>query len=508
MKYYRVLSVIVILLFVGIVFDYSDKDKSMEILRLSWYTKSEIQTHDPANIQFAAPAVLLMNIYSPLMIYNNKSEISFGLAEKFQWISESEIQFKIKSNLLSSKGDRITSEDAYLSFKRLMIKQTNTHGNLQSFLCPDFKLKNISDLCQGIRFDNNSIYLKAINPKIAKFILPLITNCDFVVIPKNAIDWNSSDLKIIDYSNTSGPFYVESTNEKGEHTLAGNAYSPLYSKEMPQKIKLIPVLDTSSTKKLLDGEIDMISTIDRAQADDLIKLENNKKLNFHKTTGLDVTAMHFSSVGRDRLNINERFALAKLIKKTIISSWPEKSALSQVDQFFPPFGEASLDEKQMLEINKLIEKSAELPSKNITISVEGEKLDWFKKRFSEHSNINFIKFNGIPNFKSKNEMEDAFIVPGDTGFLENISLISYYMSTGFFGYEDRDSANKWIQNYMMIEDKETRLNMLKELHYDFLSRGIIIPISISPYFAVVNSAWNLDFYKNFAGTPLWMMRKN
>lgn len=480
----------------------------MKPVRLSWYSDLKLEKHDPADIQFAAPAVLLMNLYSSLIVFNKNSEIDFGLVQAFNWVSESEIEFKFNTNLRSSKNDFITAEDAYLSFKRLMVKQSNTHGDLQNFLCPGIKLNSMSDNCPGLRYEQNSLFLKATDPKLAKFILPLLASCDFGIIPKKAIDWNSRDLKIIDYSNTSGPFFVESTNEKSEHVLKANVNSPLYSTDMPQMIQIIPILDITSPAMLKAGEIDMISTIDRAQPDDLLQFENNSEYVVQKTSDLSVTTMEFTSVGRKKLTEKERLAVGNLVKKIIINSWPSQTAFKKADQFFPPFGEASLSENQLQDIQRLYENSGVIPHKNIRISVESYRLEEYKKLFADYKNIEFIKFNGMPNSKTDENMEDASIIPGDTGFYENISLLSYYMSTGSFGYDDKKSANKWIQDYIKIEDKGERLAKLKQLHFEALAKGIIIPISITPYYAISRKDWKLDFHRHFAGTPLWMMRKN
>lgn len=497
-----------IVLTVAIVAINRNKNNHMRKLRIAWYSSNKLETHDTANIQFAASANVLRNIYSPLMIYNSSSEIEFVLIQDFSWISETEIKFQFKENLKSSNGDLITAEDAYLTLKRLIIKQTNTHGNLQNFLCPSDDLKSVSDVCSGLRYEGNALFLKADNKDMAKFLLPLVTNMDFGVIPKNAIDWATEDLIIKDYSNTSGPYFVESTNEHNEHSLAANRNSPLYHEEMPQLVVLIPVMDTSSPEKIRNNEIDMISTVDKADIDIINNFELDKNFTIHKTSELKVTALYFTSAGLSKTKASERLLIGKIIKSGIIKEWPEKTVLKVADQFFPTFGEASLSKSQFHSLAKKVESAENIKtSQKLKISVEAHKLEMFKMLFAKHENLEFIKFSGMPNSKKPEEMEDAFILPGDTGFYENISLISYYMSTGTFGYNKAD-ANKWIQDYIKIDDKVTRLDKLRELHFDVLSKGLIIPISITPYIAVAKKEWKIEFYKHFAGTPIWMMRKN
>lgn len=500
--------VLTILILGSIIFLSKKKVDPMSEIKISWYASNKLESHDTANIQFAAPAMFLVNIYTTLMVYNNKSELDFGLAESFNWLSESEIEFKIRNNLLSSKGELITAKDVYLTFMRLIVKQTNTHGQLQNFLCPNTTIKDINDVCPGIKHEGNSLFLRAADKNMAKFLLPLIASCDFGIIPQSAIDWNTSDFKINDYSNTTGPFFVASTNENNEHVLKANKNSPLYSEKMPQVVRLIPILDTTSPQKLKENKIDMITTVDRASTDELSFFDNNSEYSIHKTSDLRVTTLQFTSAGRNKFSEDERLALGNVIRQVLVSKRPDRSVVKNTTQFFPTFGESSLNDKQLQELSKLSAAAGQLiANKKIRISVEVFKLDFFKEIFSEYKNLEFVKFSGMPSSKKIEDMEDAFILPGDTGFYENIALISYYMSSGSFGY-NKTEANAWIQDYIKIENKSERLEKLKNLHFDILAKGLVIPISIVPYIAVSTNEWKLDFYKHFAGTPLWMMQKN
>lgn len=502
------ITVLTILVLSSIIFLSKQKVDPMSEIKISWYASNKLELHDTANIQFAAPAMFLLNIYTTLMVYNNKSELDFGLAESFNWVSESEIEFKIRNNLFSSKGDSITVKDVYLTFMRLIVKQTNTHGQLQNFLCPNTTVKSVNDACPGIKYEGNSLFLRAADKNMAKFLLPLIASCDFGIIPQSAIDWNSDDLKIIDYSNTTGPFFVDSTNENNEHLLKANKHSPLYSENMPQVVRLMPVLDTSSPQKLKEKKIDVITTVDRASTDDLSFFDDNNDYSIHKTSDLRVTLLQFTSEGKNKLSESERLALGNVIRKVLLNKRPNGSVVKDTAQFFPTFGESSLTDMQLQELSKLSDGVGQtVTSKKIRISVESFKLDFFKEIFSDYKNLEFIKFSGMPASKKIKDMEDAFILPGDTGFYENIALISYYMSSGSFGY-NKSEANIWIQDYIKTENKSERLGKLKKLHFDILAKGLIIPISIVPYIAVSTNEWKLDFYKHFAGTPLWMMQKN
>lgn len=480
----------------------------MKPLKISWYSSNKIEIHDPADIQFAAPALLLMNLYTPLFVYNSNSEIDLGLIEKYSWISEQELKLTMKQGLKSSQGFEITAEDAYLSFKRLLVKQTNTHGDLQTFLCPHSKVLSMASECKGLSFKDNDLFLRIEDRNLAPFLIPLLTNIDFGIVPKNSINWNSPHLEISDYSNTSGPYFLSSTDIENRHILKSNTMSPLYSPEMPQEVVISPQLDETSPTKLRNKEIDMISTIDRADKDQLLTFAKDNNFNVHRTLDLMVTCLEYTQKGTKRFSRFERHSIGNLIKDRILKSLPSSSIYKPANQFFPPFGEASLTENEISRIDNQFHALSIPSDKKIKISVESNRLEYYRNLFKDIPKIEFIQFSGLPFTKKEADMEDASIIPTDSGFFENISLLSYYLSTGSFGFFDSSSGKEWLGNYIRIPEKNLRLQRLKDLHYNSLYEAYLFPLLISPFIAVVNSEWNLNFYKHFAGTPLWMMRQN
>jgi hypothetical protein len=82
------------------------------------------------------------------------------------------------------------------------------------------------------------------------------------------------------------------------------------------------------------------------------------------------------------------------------------------------------------------------------------------------------------------DMPHAFVVSTDTGYKEDIGLISFSLNAGFLGIK-KSAREKWLANYMTINDKNVRVQKLKELHYEALASPIIVPFMATPYAALV-----------------------
>ena len=92
-----------------------------------------------------------------------------------------------------------------LSFKRLMILSRNTHGDFKSLVCPEVELKSVFDDCPRMEIEGNTLIL---TPRYrSDLLVGMLSAIDFAIIPRKSFDPES--LKITDYRNTSGPYYVD-----------------------------------------------------------------------------------------------------------------------------------------------------------------------------------------------------------------------------------------------------------------------------------------------------------
>ena len=105
------------------------------------------------------------------------------------------------------------------------------------------------------------------------------------------------------------------------------------------------------------------------------------------------------------------------------------------------------------------------------------------------------------------EIPDYSLVSTDSGFLEDIGLLSYSMNSGTFGFS-KEEGKAWLKDYMEIEDRKERIKILKKMQLDSLTQGFIVPLFSSPYVAVARKPWNLQLSELFANCPLWKIRKD
>ena len=106
---------------------------------------------------------------------------------------------------------------------------------------------------------------------------------------------------------------------------------------------------------------------------------------------------------------------------------------------------------------------------------------------------------------SPNEIPDAFIAATDTGFMEDISLISYSLNAGLLGLK-REERQTWLADYMATEQKSARMEKLRQLHFDALSSPVIVPLVASSYTALVRKPWKMELSELYANNQLWRIK--
>ena len=118
------------------------------------------------------------------------------------------------------------------------------------------------------------------------------------------------------------------------------------------------------------------------------------------------------------------------------------------------------------------------------------------------------KETNVPDFKKYEKLEDiphAWIASTDTGFMEDISLISYSLNAGLLGLL-KAQRSKWLADYMATDDKALRISKLKELHFQALAEPAIVPLIASPYAALVRKPWKFELSELYANNQLWRIK--
>jgi MarR-like DNA-binding transcriptional regulator SgrR of sgrS sRNA len=481
-------------------------------LRVAFPKGFPARQYEPTRIHLAPEYIFLENIYSPLVeLSPEDATVRSGVAEKWEWKND-ELHFSIRNDLMTIDGKKITAEDAAFSLKRLLVRTQNTHGNLKDLVCGGTEVKTIEDSCEGISYKDNELILKIAGK--SAFILPMLSGIDFAIIPKSSVD--PKTLDIIDYRNTSGPYYVSKDSETGEIELSANNRHYHYSGKIPQKIQLVPVdpKDKSGSLQLfLDNKVDFITTIDSARSEEVYKLSQKVSTsNFHSTANIRTFALFFSERGIRDLSVDERMAIGKKIKLSISEYFLKLPGYEDVFQFFPQHGDGAIANDQA---KSIFEKAAFVPgieSKKVSIEiVRVGKLDIYQNRIKAVlPNVEVTEGSTLPSFRTYNsidEMPHAHISGPDTGFNEDISLISYSLTAGFFGLSQQERQT-WLAAYMSKPDKKHRLKMLQEIHESSLKKALLIPLFASPYTALARSGWKIHLSKILANNPLWLITKD
>jgi hypothetical protein len=116
--------------------------------------------------------------------------------------------------------------------------------------------------------------------------------------------------------------------------------------------------------------------------------------------------------------------------------------------------------------------------------------------------------DNAPDLKKNLKEEDApdaFVVSTDTGFMEDISLISYSLNAGLLGLA-KTERDDWLADYMATDEKKDRLIKLKKLHFNALSELWIVPLMASPYSALVRKPWTIQLSDLYANNQLWLIK--
>lgn len=479
-------------------------------LRVAFPYDKPASFYDPTRIFLSPEYTFLENIYSPLVENTPKGELVAAVAESFFWNGNDAV-FKIRKELKTIDGYQISALDVEASLKRLFIITGNTHGNLKSLLCPEMEIKNLHDSCPNlvIEPETNTVTMKFKEKKV--FLFAMLAAMDFAIIPKIAI--NPLTLGITDYRNTSGPFFVMKDSETGHIELAANPYHFNYSTYIPKTVKLIPVTATdprTSVSMLNDDKIDMITTVDRAPAEDIIDYASRaENVLLHKTLNLRTFAISFTKQGMRKFSIEQRLKIGRIFRFVFQGMKSRSPAITVADELFPIYGEASLADEQKRTVSNLIKMSSAVDPERMTAwIIRMPEIDSSHHLLKKHlPNVLFQHQNKVPGFTdfiAEKIKEPDFIVCGpDMGFLENIGLLTHYTLADLFFFPNYISGEEWLKRYTEIPNKMDRLQLLRELHFNTIVSGKTIPLASAPYTAIVKTPWKSDLSKIQASDALW-----
>ncbi len=465
---------------------------------------SSSSEYDPVKIVFSYHYHILENIYSPLIEIDTNGSLIGGLAKSFYW-KENEAHIELRDNLKTIDGHAITAEDAAYSLKRVLLLKSNTHGNLNAMLCGIHSLKKIQDECEGIVVRDNTLILKTDAKK--PFLFSMLAAIDFAVIPKSSIAHDS--LKITDYRNTSGLYFIsKSSDDRLEFEINKNHYH--YSANIPAKVVFAKhgiEKNDSVTEGILNKKIDLASTASAPIImDEILKSgQHLNKMNLHKTIEIMYHVAFFSDQGMKKTSTDERLSILRKFKEKYLEVYKKEDGYVDVSEVFPSFGEAGLDTLQKNLWKKNIERIGtvnESVQKTLVLGVISNNYEIIKQIVSS-----IFPDWKIVNLREKNTIApDILIGQLDTGFMEDIGLLSFAISFDVLGVDSLETK-EWLKKYMTIDSKEMRIKQLKEFHFNSLMAGKIMPLVATPYFFISSKEWQISLSPFYSNLQLWKIHK-
>lgn len=505
----KIWAVALIIAFIAGVMLMKKTDLSDRTLRVAFPATLKATDYEPTNINLDYEYVFLENVFSPLVEMDAKGVIQPGVAEKAEWIGD-ELRFTIRKGLKTQGGIAITADDVVFSLKRLLILSGNTHGNFKDIVCPSVELKSIEDNCPEIKKDGEMVVLKSNKRK--SFLLPMLAAIDFAIIPRSSVDPVS--LKIVNLRETSGPYYVSADDGHGHIELTLNKTHYHASENIPNIVKLVPSdvkITGSSLADLANDRVDLITTVDMAKADELLQFAKLRDdLSIHVSMKIRSLLLVFTERGMKDFSPEERRYIGEQMRYAFKNIFEGSLGFEQHEEFFPSLGDGGLTEDQQKRLHSINQQQTVKPTEKIKLGfIKRGGLDTWTSQINKYlPEADCYAETNAPDFKVWNKIEDmphAFVAGTDTGFMEDINLISYSLNAGLLGLTKQE-RNKWLTDYMATDQKSERLKKLRDLHFHALAEPAIVPLMASPYAALVRKPWKIELSELYANNQLWLIK--
>ena len=491
----------------------SKVDMSTKPLRVLMADDENPKDADPARILFNVSWGHLENLASPLVEWSSDGQIRSGAAKTFEW-HRNELHLHMREDYRTVDGYSLTADDAAFSLKRLIVLARNTHGFIADFLCGDKELKSISDECPGIRVNGNTLILQTAKGK--DFLLKMLAAMDFVVLLKKQVD--PVTLSIKSYRNTTGPYRLEE-DDAGRISYVANRSHWHYSEKMPQVAQLIPydprlkVRDPHSRpvfQLFSDDQADILLNFSSDRSDLYVEAAKSvPDASLVPTLDIARVIAVFTPRGVKDLSSQQRIAIGKSIREAVNSVIVNGNGGNKpIDQFFASFGDGALTDLQLKKLRNNFESTApDNVGSGIRISLPGSMphaLKAIQSRIPEAD----CRLDMVDYIEGKSDGEPhVYVITTDTGWTEDLGLLSYTINMKQFFPLDSRAGQIWLNEYVDIEDKASRLERLRELHLRALSEPWIVPIASQEYFTLVRSPWQYTGPKLFNSGALWHLRQ-
>lgn len=472
-------------------------------LKVSYPFFGSIRSVDTAKIQTLFQYNIANNLYSRLTEYNGENQLVAGAASSFS-SAEGEVTFSFERKTTTVEGHEIGAKDAAISLKRLILMGRSGHGDIRKLLCPDHILTSVHDDCPGIRVEGKRLVLRPVRPHFVPFLISALENADYGIIPLTSL--SGDGLSIVDYRNTSGPYYVETDSEHGALILKANPNHHHFDQMMPQTVELVPTHLGQGADLLESGEVDLVTTSEyySGPAADRI-LASNSQFNVFASQPFRVDLVAFSANALKTLSVGERISAAKVFLETKTKLFPPKGARPTI-QFFQSLSDGTLIDEQIAEITNLRSRERE-PRRSVTLGIHRNFVNAYAKELGSNISIKIVPLEKYAFELPMDHRPDMYFIATDSAWTENLSLLGHNFEIEVFHGTDL-KPDLWLKDYLETSSKEDRIRKLNQLHFALLSSAAIVPFAAYPYYAVSTQNWSLNFSTLSSTTDLWRIRSN
>lgn len=485
---------------------FMEMDKGVSVLRMGTNFLKSVENLDPANINSIEEYELVMHLFGRLIQYHNQKIVA-DLADKFYWDDEN-LVFEFGTKSRTSNGQIVTAEDAYYSLKRAIFLKRTGHGDLRDLICPGHIAESIEDACPGIKLKGDKLILTPFKKSLRSFLLPFLENADFSIIPKKNINFADERLAIKSYSDTTGPYFIKNDDAGGKWVLEANRNSEKYSPLMPQTIQLVASSYWNVFQQLQSSEIDYAPVFLALSWNEIARsvYADTKEFNVYKSMPVRIWLVCFTPKALSKSSLEQRMSAAAAIAKVQMEYANTPDSAGTIE-FFQGMSDGNIDDNQKAIIiaQRNVPKTVEF-TEPLKLAVPEARFEFFKDKLKDHPEIEVVNTKLSAYLLPLNERQDMYVIATDSAWTENISLLGHNISAGIFHLPGLN-GEKWLSEFTQTEEKEERMRKLRDLHFELLKRGVIYPVSVSPYLAFAKKPWTMKFDPYGAGSPAWQMRR-
>jgi MarR-like DNA-binding transcriptional regulator SgrR of sgrS sRNA len=458
------------------------------------FSSSVVPRVDPAAINSFSQGVLVDNIYSRLVEFDRQGRIQSGIASSFYW-KENSLIFTFAEKVRTASGHYIDANDAAVSLRRLLKLGSNTHIDLRLFLCEIETAAEVFKDCPAIRVEEGRLVITLSTPKYKPFLVQTLAAIDFGIIPQSEIDRNS--LEILSTRETSGAYHIAETSERRWVLKKNNHYN--ITESSPGEVHLLSIKDKSAWDQLIDDEVDVVTTSHNLTSVTLKKIEKLKDLEVSSTLNIKLFFVKFSPAALKDFSAKQRYWVARQFRELMMVKYPLPIGAQPSNQFFLEVGFGHLSTIQLKEIEDLMRYVAEVSfSRKMSFYIYEAMKDVFSV-FKEIKELDAQETPLFPFMQKPEDRLDVFMGTTDTAYEENLSVLGYNFTQGTFGLTAAE-GEQWMTKYVETVDESRRLELIQNLHYEMLKRGVTIPLFKAPYTAVAKNGFIVNLYPLYAGT--------